>query len=180
MENNIFEQDEKMMDDLLIILNEYLEDRGKSPEVVSFDLSHGDDNFFEKHPVSMDKFLKILKKCKSRGYIRYGALGSGFRFMNLTESGREKALQAIFKVTRNNREINHMRIDNITVNGNAQIGDNNVQNINAITHQVLSQIENSNISAAEKEEAKSLWQKVCENNLICSILGGIASTFPFK
>ena len=180
MENITNEQLEHLIDEFLILLNEHIEDRGKPPAAIAFDFSNGYDPFLEKHPVSSDIFYKIINKCKSRNFIRYAALGSGFRFMNLTESGREKALQVMLNKSHKNEDVHSMHINNLTIHGAAQIGNNNIQNFSAVSNHVLTQIENSNLSADEKENAKSLWQKVCENPLLCSVLGGIAGAFPFK
>lgn len=180
MENITNEQLEHLIDEFLILLNEHIEDTGKSPAAIVFDFSNGYDAFLEKHPVSSDIFYKIIKRCKSRNFIRYAAPGSGFRFMNLTEPGREKALQVMLNKSHKNKDVHAMHINNLTIHGSAQIGNNNIQNFSAVSNHVLSQIENSNLSADEKEKTKSLWQKVCDNPLLCSVLGGISSAIPLK
>ena len=160
-----FEQEEKMIDDLLIIMNRHIEERGKSPKKVPFDFSRGNAQFFDKNPVSIDEFIKIVKICLSRGYIEYGPLGSGFRFMNLTESGRKKALDAMPNKTGMDHEIPNINIGNVTVNGSTQIGNNNIQNVR--------QVYASDTMHAEQGEIKKLWKKICEHPMVCTIVGAI-------
>lgn len=61
---------------------------------------------------------------------------------------------------------------NVTITGsNNIIGDNNYLSL----ERVNSEINQSNFPNLEKEEAKSLWQKVCENKLLNTVLGAAVS-----
>ena len=65
---------------------------------------------------------------------------------------------------------------NITIHGaqSVQIGDYNTQNIINSIQALKNQIESSNVSAQEKEEAKSLLSKFLGHPLVTSILGATA------
>ena len=160
-----FEQEEKMIDDLLIIMNRHIEERGEPPKKVPFDFSRGNAQFSNKNPVSIDVFIKIVKICLSRGYIEYGPLGSGFRFINLTELGRKKALDAMLNKSEIDRETSNINIGNVTVNGSTQIGNNNIQNVR--------QVYARDTMHAKQGKITGLWKKICEHPMVCSIVGAI-------
>ena len=65
---------------------------------------------------------------------------------------------------------------NITIHGaqSVQIGDFNTQNVINSIHALKNQIESSNGSPEEKEEAKTLLQKFISHPLVASILGAAA------
>jgi hypothetical protein len=58
----------------------------------------------------------------------------------------------------------------VNINGsNNIVGDNNLLRL----EKVNSEISQSNFSEGEKAEAKSLWQKVCDNKLLNTVVGSI-------
>jgi len=84
-------------------------------------------------------------------------------------------------VVENNGEISPIKINfqqNISIANSqgVQIGDGNVQSINDGIEQLISKIEYSNKTEAEKQEAKSRLKSLLETPLITSIIGaGIAA-----
>jgi hypothetical protein len=60
---------------------------------------------------------------------------------------------------------------NITGSNNI-VGDNNYLNL----EEVNSEISQSSFSEAEKAEAKSLWQKVCDNKLLNTVVSSVFGT----
>ena len=60
-------------------------------------------------------------------------------------------------------------------NSNVQVGDGNIQNIVNSFEQLVQEIESSNATAPEKEEAKGLLKSLISNPTIASVLGGAVS-----
>lgn len=60
-------------------------------------------------------------------------------------------------------------------NSNVQVGDGNVQNIVNSFEQLAREIEVSNSSPAQKEEAKGLLKSLITNPTVASVLGGAVS-----
>jgi hypothetical protein len=61
----------------------------------------------------------------------------------------------------------------VTIHGSNNIVGNNNQ---LSLERVNSEINQSSFSEAEKAEAKSLWQKVCENKLLNTVVGSVLGT----
>ena len=64
--------------------------------------------------------------------------------------------------------IDHSRTVNVSGSNNI-VGDNNYLNL----EKVNSEISRSNFPEVEKAEAKSLWQKVCDNKLLNTVVGSV-------
>ncbi|WP_153069777.1 hypothetical protein [Psychromonas sp. psych-6C06] len=60
-------------------------------------------------------------------------------------------------------------------NSNVQVGDGNIQNIVNAFEQLTQEIESSNSTPAEKEEAKGLLKSLISNPTVASVLGGAVS-----
>jgi hypothetical protein len=57
-----------------------------------------------------------------------------------------------------------------------QIGNSNVQRTNLDIRELILAVDHSKASDLEKEEAKSLIQRVSENKLVASVLGALLAT----
>jgi len=96
---------------------------------------------------------------KMRGFI-VGGIGK------ITASGVdviERTAEAPVSIT-----FDHRQTVNISGSNNI-VGDHNAQNISKMDFA----ISHSNFSEAEKAEAKSLWQKVCANKLLSTVIGSV-------
>jgi len=62
---------------------------------------------------------------------------------------------------------------------NVQIGNSNLQDVSIELRKLISAINHSKASDAEKNEAKSLLKKFIEHPLVTSITGGLASSIKF-
>ena len=69
----------------------------------------------------------------------------------------------------------------ISVHGssNVQIGSHNTQDFSIQIGKIVSAIDQSSVSEAQKAEAKSLLKKFLDHPLVASIAGGLASTIKF-
>jgi hypothetical protein len=66
----------------------------------------------------------------------------------------------------------------ISVSGSThvQIGDSNVQDLHLNAGKIVSAINQSTITASEKEEAKSLLRKLLDNTVLCKVLGSLVGS----
>jgi len=62
---------------------------------------------------------------------------------------------------------------NVSDSTNVQIGNNNTNSAPFSVENFSLVIDRSNFSPSEKVEAKSLWQKVCENKLLNTVVGSV-------
>lgn len=60
-------------------------------------------------------------------------------------------------------------------NSNVQVGDGNIQNIVNSFEQLVQEIESSNSTQPQKEEAKGLLKSLISNPTVASVLGGAVS-----
>ncbi|GFH62607.1 MAG: hypothetical protein ZNDK_0378 [Candidatus Desulfovibrio kirbyi] len=169
-------QTEALIDKLLILLNDSVEERGSSIKAIEFEFGPNQmsrDFVLEQKIVPEQELDKILKICLAREYIEYMSMGGGeFSSLHLTESGQGRAISA--KLGRNRSyELNSItQIGPVTINGQGQVGNNNVQNIENSIMQLKDMIDNADAPTEQKIEAKSCLQKFLEHPLVCSVIGG--------
>ena len=63
----------------------------------------------------------------------------------------------------------------VTGSTNVQIGNANTQTVHLQIKKILTKIEQAEVSEPEKQEAKSLLERLSNNPLLVSILGGLLS-----
>lgn len=157
---------------LLCFMNDAIEENGSVPDTIEFDFNIGKEDFLlfkEKTNLSDDIIQQTLKTSYSRGYIKHASMGEGEIYC-LTTEGQGRAIS----VERSKNYIDNSQQHNITIgtiNGPAQIGNHNTQNIENVFEYILTEIENSNASTQEKSEAKNLLQKALSHPLIIAIIG---------
>lgn len=64
---------------------------------------------------------------------------------------------------------------NISNSQGIQVGDHNVQNIEAGLKELIEQVNASNMNESEKKEAKSTLRQLMENPVVAGVLGGATS-----
>lgn len=68
------------------------------------------------------------------------------------------------------------RYISVSESSNVQIGDSNIQDVAVYLEKLITAIDDSSGTSAQKEEAKSLLKKFLEHPLVVSIAKGLAST----
>jgi hypothetical protein len=157
---------------LLCFMNDAIEENGDVPGTIEFDFNVGKEDFLlfkGKTKLSDDIIQQAIKISRSRGYIEHPYMGGG-EIYRLTTEGQGRAIS----VERSKNYTDNSQQPNITIgtiNGPAQIGNNNTQNIESVFEYILTEIDNSKASIREKAEAKSLLQKALAHPITSSIIG---------
>lgn len=164
---------DERIDMLLTFMKDEIESGGDVPSTVRFDfnIDKGEDylKFKEKTKLNGNEIQETLKVSYSRGYIKHPYVGGG-EIYSLTTEGHGRAIS--FEAAKSYSEKPQQQ--NVTIgaiHGPAQIGNNNTQNIEGIFEYVLTEINNSEATVEQKEEAKSLLQKALEHPITNSIIG---------
>lgn len=92
--------------------------------------------------------------------------------------GRIKAHYSISIVKESNQKKEKNMATNTTFhinNSNVQVGDGNIQNIVNSIEQLVKEIDNSQSTSEQKEEAKSLLKTFISNPTVAAVLGGAVS-----
>ena len=166
------------IDTLLIFMNNGLEAQGLLPSQAIFrfsDKAHS-KALIEKTGWSDDELQRLLKICATRSLIK--EVQGGFQFgtfeVALTDEGQSRAISAIHGKERSYELGTAMQIASLTIHGQAQVGNGNIQNINNAFTQLQQQIERANAPEEQKEEARSRLSMLLEHPLVSAIIGGIA------
>lgn len=119
-----------------------------------------------------EKYLyKVLRDCITFGLIEHTEMGDELSGLKLTESG----FNYVKPTNLNTGGQPLINIYKSNVSGQNIIGNNNQDISQNFYETIIHKIEAMEAPAAEKEQAKSLWKKVCENPMLCSVIGGIVS-----
>ncbi|HDT5893623.1 hypothetical protein HNP12_003757 [Aeromonas hydrophila] len=165
------------IDALLTYMNDCMESLGSTIKTIYFEFNND-----ESDRVAIDKKLgwpeehlfRILNICNSRGLVMK-AFG-GFSNIQLTEEGQSRAISIKHGRNRSYELGASMQISTLNVNAPSQIGNGNTQSISNVFNQLVQDIDNSQASAEEKDEAKKRLAKFLEHPLVSSIVGGVAGS----
>lgn len=165
------------IDALLTYMNDCMESLGSTIKTIYFEFNNN-----ESDRVAIDKNLgwsedhlfKILNICNSRGLVMKNF--SGFSHIQLTEEGQSRAISVKHGRNRSYELGTSMQISTLNVNAPSQIGNGNTQNIRNAFNQLIQDIDNSQASAEEKDEARKRLAKFLEHPLVSSIVGGVAGS----
>lgn len=167
---------EEWIDKVLVFMNDYIEEKGHKIQNLTFDFSDGDNDedfklFAEKNKISFDEFSKILNICTSRNFLKISTIGGGkYSSLKLTEMGQSRAISSL-KQDKTLSESGGTYIGTFNSNGVAQIGNNNTINIENMLLNLVEQIEQSNGTEEEKEEAKNRLSEFLKHPLVQTIFG---------
>lgn len=167
------------IDALLTYMNDDMENLGATIKTVfwGFDENQNDRIAIdEKLHWSEEHLFRIINICNSRSLVnkQYG----GFADVVLTEEGQSRAISVKHGKNRSYELGASMQIATLNVHGPAQVGNGNTQNIHNVFNQLLQQIEESDSSDEEKNEAKSRLANFLKHPLVGSIVGGLAGSLP--
>jgi hypothetical protein len=172
--DKIREEKEHAIDSLLVYLNDYIESRGEQIDCWEFSFSEADpetQEFITSCSWNYHKLAETLKICLSRGYLKHLCLGGGdFGSICLTEEGQGRAISVV-NAKDSEMAPASISISQFTNNGNAQIGNNNIQNIENTFTYLIDQINKADVPVEQKTEAKNMLQKLIEHPLFNTILG---------
>lgn len=176
---------EKLVDTLLIFMNDEIEKVGCSICYFHFDFTEeGKDlsDFCAQHDESVKDIQTAINRCISRKDLAYHSFeGRQYSGMRLTAKGHCRALSAKSGKPRTNDESSSvMNIGTLNVQGSAQVGNNNQQNINTTYNEILEQIEKTSSSDEEKAEAKSLLNRFFNHPVILAAISGAAGGISSK
>ena len=165
------------IDALLTYMNDCMESLGSTIKTIYFEFNNN-----ENDRVAIDKKLgwpeehlfRILNICNSRGLVMKSF--SGFSNIQLTEEGQSRAISIKHGRNRSYELGASMQISTLNVNAPSQIGNGNTQSISNVFNQLVQDIDNSQASAEEKDEAKKRLAKFLEHPLVSSIVGGVAGS----
>lgn len=168
---------ERNIDSVLIFMTDVLEQYGATIQTYTFEFNPGQPefvNFMQRTQISPEALEQALKACNARKLIKFRSIGCrGFSSVGLTEEGQGRGLSAKLGKNRSYDLGAAMQITNLNINGQAQVGNGNIQNINNVFAQLQQQIDLADAPAEQKEEAKSLLSKFLEHPLVCSVIGGV-------
>ncbi len=175
---------EKWLDKLLVFMNDEVEKYGHGVKNVFFNFSEGQEDFNLFNaiaPIMFSDFSEVMKIAISRKYVERRTWGGGeFGDLILTESGQGRAISIINQnksVIENSGNIN---IGTFTSNGVAQIGHNNIMNIENMLLNLIEQIEKSDATEEQKKEAKSKLKAFIEHPLVNTLLGATVGAILSK
>lgn len=169
----MIKEQEEAINKILVYLNNFIEEQGAFIDNVPFLIDQKDSfmqELLKKLNFDFDTLKKILKICLSRGFLRPGISGGVF----LTEEGQGRALSVVNAKDSETAPAS-ISIAQFTNHGNAQIGNNNIQNIENTFTCLIDQINKADVPAEQKAEAKNMLQKLIEHPLFNTILGTAAS-----
>ncbi len=165
------------IDMLLTYMKDDIESMGRTPKVCEFNFNHDGEDFnaFKKSSQLSDEEIdKTIKICHSRGYIKYRCMGSG-ELNCLTTEGQGRAISV--EAANNYKEKPREQLVSIgAIHGPTQIGNNNTQNIECVFKYLLDEIDSSDASAEQKEEAKSRLKAFLEHPLTNTVIGAGTAT----
>jgi len=171
------EEKEKWIDKLLVFMNDEVDNYGHGVKAITFNFSENielDEHFHlfnENNPISFENFSQVMNICISRKYVRFSAMGGGrYDWLQLTESGQGVAISSL-KQDKSLSELGDINIGTLNSNGVAQIGNNNVLNIENMLINLVEQIEKSDATDDEKKQAKSKLKAFLEHPVTKTILG---------
>ncbi|MBG0846650.1 hypothetical protein H3222_15645 [Pseudomonas chengduensis] len=165
------------IDALLVFMNDDLENLGLTIKSAQFSFTPGADDrtaIDEKLKWTEEHLYRIINICNSRALLEKKT--GDFNYIALTEEGQSRAISVKHGKNRSYELGAAMQIATLNVHGPAQVGNGNVQNIHNVFSQLLQQIDETNATPEEKEEAKSRLAKFLEHPLVGSILGGLAGS----
>lgn len=166
---------EKWIDKLLVFMNDEVEKHGHGVKNVFFNFSEGQEDFNSFgtiDPIIFSDFSEVMKSAISRKYVERRTWGSGeFGDLILTESGQGRAISSLNQDRYALENSGNITIGTLNSSGVAQIGNNNMLNIENMLISLVEQIEKSDATVEEKKEAKSKFKAFLEHPLTCSILG---------
>jgi hypothetical protein len=169
---------EKNIDSVLMFMTNILEEHGATLDTYEFEFDPGQpehEKFMQRSQLDSKVIEETLKACFARKLIEFKYIGhAGFSSVWLTEEGQGRGLSAKLGKNRSYELGATMHITNLNIQGQAQVGSGNVQNINNFLTQLHQQIENADAPTTQKEEAKNLLSKFIEHPLVSAILGGVA------
>ena len=173
------EQRDKLIDELLLFMNNEIEQEGNIIGHISFNFNEdGEDalNLLDKIKISYENLQSILKICITRNYLKYRTMGGGqFGSLCITEEGQGRAIST--EQAKHNMPVagSNIQIGTLNSHGNTQIGDYNSQNVVNVFNHLIEKIDASDASAEEKNEAKQLLSKFIAHPLVNTVLGTSAS-----
>jgi len=161
------------IDILLCFMNDEIEEGGDRPATVFFDFNLGTGKdllrFQEESGLIDDDIQRALKASYARDYIEHPFCGGGDIF-RLTPEGQGRAI-SVEKAKHYVPKPEQPAISIGAIHGPAQIGNQNIQNIDVVFRYVAAAIDGSGAPAQEKEEAKSLWRKALAHPITAAIIG---------
>ena len=172
------ENTEKIINELLIFMNDEVEAKGYGVHLVRFNFAEGKEHaatFCESKSYSLEDVHRTLRICTSRGYVEQKVMGAPeFGYLNLTKAGQGRGLSSKLGGERTNAPAPGTQIGTLNVHGPTQVGNGNTQNFEDFFNHIIKQIDNATASDEDKAELKNLLQRFLEHPLTTSIAGGVA------
>lgn len=168
------EQIERDIDKILIFMNDCIEEEGTTICGLFFNFEKEDKRVMGANNWDENYFHTLLKKCVSRKFIEYRSMTDHFDELVLTESGQGRAISACLGKDRH-YELDEakMEIVNLTVNGAAQIGHNNILNTVNLLKEILNRVKKSNSHENDKNMAYKVLEDFKNNTLIQNAINEI-------
>lgn len=199
-ENTKIEMDlknkEKLIDELLVFMKNAIENEGLTIKLASFnfrlphtekylgntpdyDVPEGEHltSFKKLTNIQNEEFDIVFKCCLTHEFIDKMYCGDEYTDIQLTNKGMARA-NSVEKATIHEAKTNNSNSYTFTgtINaGNLQIGDNNTQNIEKIINNLKNEIEKTNATNEEKNNAKNLIDKFFSNPIISAVISGATS-----
>lgn len=172
------EEREKLIDKLLIELNDQVELTGRTISSLPFDFQVSENDLDEKYisllEVDVNGLRDVLNVCLTRRYLKHTYMGHFYNGLGLTEEGQGRAISAD-AANRNPKPApdNSASINIGTINssGATQIGHGNIQNVGDIIQEWIKKIDATDAPEEQKSEAKNLLTRFIEHPLVNTCIG---------
>ena len=172
------ERKEKLIDQLLVMMNDNIESNGRLPIQVDFDFKKDGENlkkFMENASINEGEAETIVKTCLSRGYIKGRYNNYDLSNILLTEEGQGRAISHINSKQNQPALSGSINIETINTTGQVQVGHGNIQVLEENFKILIDKIEKANANPQEKQSAKDALKNFLNQPVVTRILGGIAS-----
>lgn len=162
---------DEVIDIVLTYMNEFIESNGYllNNATFNFHVEHKDDEaFLLENKLTLKEIQSAINVCLSRGYIRGH---TNYKMLRLTPEGQGRAIS--IEQTKYKEPVvgSTYHIGILNNNGNAQIGNNNTQQIEQVFNSILRAIDEVDATPDEKDEVKSLLGKFLEHPLTQTAIG---------
>ena len=170
-------QKEKLIDDLLVQMNNEAENRGCPIGNMLFNFSQEEDDIpdlLKKWGIEYSDLVSVLRCCSTREYITsYG--NNEFKNIRLTEEGQARAISVLNAKSSRTPSCGDIHIETLNANAPTQIGNYNKQNIRNAFQYLNEEIEKSDAPQEQKEKVRTLLDDLLKHPLTQTILGGALS-----
>jgi DNA-binding MarR family transcriptional regulator len=166
-------QKEKLIDDLLVQMNNEAENQGCPIGNLFFNFNQDEEyslDLLKKLGIEYSDLESVIRCCSTREYIT--SYGNKLR---LTEEGQARAISVLNAKSSRTPSCGDIHIETLNANAPTQIGNYNKQDIRNAFQYLNEEIEKSDAPQEQKEKVRTLLDDLLKHPLTQTILGGALS-----